>query len=81
MQRYQHYHETKIITNIRCYILTHVQNLSFKCKKKKKEREKMIDIRIFYSKLYIELMEVSKLSKIEKDIFQRKNSKLYGIIL
>lgn len=49
--------------------------------KKKKEREKMIDIRIFYSKLYIELMEVSKLSKIEKDIFQRKNSKLYGIIL
>lgn len=50
-------------------------------KKKKKEREKMIDIRIFYSKLYIELMEVSKLSKIEKDFFQRKNSKLYGIIL
>ena len=46
-----------------------------------KKREKTIDIRIFYSKLYIELMEVSKMSKIEKDIFQRKNSKLYGIIL
>ena len=42
-----------------------LESLSFKCKKKK------IDIRIFYSKLYIELMEFSKMSKIDKDIFHR----------